>query len=66
MLLFLNFKCDDFPTDGDSDDDEGLEDLSDMSGVDDDDDSSDGDQDSGQCFHSVYCLRYSTVNLLLV
>lgn len=54
MLPFLNLKSDDFPTDADSDD-EGLEDLSDMSGDDDDDDAaSDGEEDSGQCFHAVY------------
>lgn len=58
-LLFLNFKSDYFPTDGDSDDDEGLEDLSDMSGDDDDDAASDAEEDSGQCFHAVYDVQYS-------
>lgn len=47
-----------FPTDGDSDKDEGLEDLSDMSGEDDDSDD-DEEEDSGQCFHAVYHTAHS-------
>lgn len=54
LFVFLNFKSDDFPTDGDSDDDdEGLEDLSDVNDDDDDDDASDGEDDSGQCLRCI-------------